>query len=251
MTGRRPLRGAVLATLLVATAAVTLAPTTPASAMSIPVTVRVVIGHSAQGREIVAYHRYYAGLVGARPLLVVGQMHGDEETGKSVVAALRTRVLPLGLDLWLVPTVNPDGDAANTRYNAHRVDLNRNFPTSWVKQGAGTRYYSGPKAASEPETQDVMTFLLSLKPWRTISFHAPLNGVDTSTRKDPALAKNLAAWSGYPTKSFTCTTGCHGTMTQFINARTPGAGVTFEFGSSTSTAQLNKVIAAVVRVGTS
>ena len=251
MTVRRPLRGAVLAALLVATAAVTLAPVSPAEAMPIPVTVRVVIGHSVHGREIVAYHRYYAGLAGAHPLLVVGQMHGDEETGKSVVAALRTRVLPVGLDLWLIPTVNPDGDAANTRYNAHSVDLNRNFPTSWIKQGSGTRYYSGPKAASEPETQDVEGFLLSLKPWRTISFHAPLNGVDTSTGKDPALAKNLAAWSGYPSKAFTCTTGCHGTMTQFINASTPGAGVTFEFGSSTSTTQLNKVIAAVIRIGTS
>ena len=39
-------------------------------------------------------------------------------------------------------------------------------------------------------------------------------------------------------------------MTQFINAETPGAAVTFEFGSSTSTAQLNKVVAAVLRVGT-
>ena len=63
MTGRRPLRGAVLAALLVATAAVTLAPVSPAEAMPIPVTVRVVIGHSVQGREIVAYHRYYAGAV--------------------------------------------------------------------------------------------------------------------------------------------------------------------------------------------
>ena len=74
--------------------------------------------------------------------------------------------------------------------------------------------------------------------------------MDTSTPKDPALAKDLAAWSGYPTKAFTCTTGCHGTMTQFINARTPGAAVTFEFGTSTSTARLNKVVAAVIRVGT-
>ena len=88
-------------------------------------------------------------------------MHGDEETGKSVVAALRTRVLPVGMDLWLIPTVNPDGDAHNTRYNAHEVDLNRNFPTSWVKQGGGTRYYSGPSAASEPETRQVRDFLLA------------------------------------------------------------------------------------------
>ena len=130
----------------------------------------------------------------------------------------------MGMDLWLIPTVNPDGDAHNTRYNAHRVDLNRNFPTSWVKQGTGTRYYSGPKAASEPETRTSVTSCSRSSRGARSRSTRPLNGVDTSTGKDPALAKDLAAWSGYPTKSFTCTTGCHGTMTQFINAKTPGAG---------------------------
>ncbi len=65
-----------------------------ASAMPLPVTERVVIGYSVQGREIVAYHRFTAGRVGAKPFLVLGQMHGNEETGKRVVAALRSRVLP-------------------------------------------------------------------------------------------------------------------------------------------------------------
>ena len=249
MTGRRP-RGAVVLIALVAIAGSLLAASGPAQAIPLPVTERVVIGLSSQGREIVAYHRYTAGLVGSHPFLVIGQIHGDEETGKSVAKALRTRTLPVGMDLWIIPTVNPDGDARNTRYNARSVDLNRNFPTSWVKQGKGTRYYSGPSAASEPETRAVRDFLLRIKPWRTVSIHNPLNGVDTSNGKDPALARDLAKWSGYPTKSFTCTTGCHGTMTQFINAETPGAAVTFEFGSSTTTAQLNRVIDAIIRVGT-
>jgi protein MpaA len=249
MTGWRPGRTAALLAL-VTVAGSLLASAGPAQAIPVPVTERVVIGLSSQGREIVAYHRYTAGLVGSPPFLVIGQMHGDEETGKLVAKALRTRVLPVGMNLWIIPTINPDGDARNTRYNARSVDLNRNFPTSWIKQGKGTRYFSGPRAASEPETKAVRNFLLQIQPWRTVSIHSPLNGVDSSNGKDPALARNLAKWSGYPTRSFTCATGCHGTMTQFINAETPGAAVTFEFGSSTSTAQLHRVIAAVVRVGT-
>lgn len=249
MTGRRPRRVAAFLVLAAASAAL-IAPAGPAQAIPLPVTERVVIGLSSQGREIVAYHRYTAGLIGSHPFLVIGQMHGDEETGKSVAKALRARTLPVGMDLWIIPTINPDGDRRDTRYNARAVDLNRNFPTSWIKQGKGTRYYSGPRAASEPETKAVRDFLLVVQPWRTVSIHNPLNGVDSSNPKDPALARDLARWSGYPTKSFTCTTGCHGTMTQFINAETPGAAVTFEFGSSTTTAQLNRVIDAIIRVGT-
>jgi hypothetical protein len=31
-------------------------------------------------------------------------------------------------DLWIMPLQNPDGHVANSRYNAHGVDLNRNYP---------------------------------------------------------------------------------------------------------------------------
>lgn len=222
-----------------------------ASAMPLPVTERVVIGHSVQGREIVAYHRFTAGRVGSKPFLVLGQMHGNEESGKRVVAALRSRVLPANLDLWVIPTLNPDGDLRDTRRNARGVDLNRNFPESWVKQGAGTSYYAGPSPASEPETRALRDFVLAVQPWRTVSFHTPLYGVDKGSGKDPALARDLASWSGYPLRSFTCNSGCRGTMTQFVNARTSGSAVTFEFGRSTTTAQLNRVIDAVIRVGAS
>jgi len=241
---RRP--GALLGVLAVAASALGMA-APPAEAFAVPITQKVVIGHSVHGRAIVAYHRYTAGQLG-RPFLVVGQMHGDEETGKRVVAQLLKRSLPAGVDLWVIPTVNPDGDAANTRDNARGVDLNRNFSVSWIKQGSGSRYYSGPKALSEPESRAVRVFLLDLEPWRTVSFHNPLNGVDNSLTKDPSLVKNLAAWSGYSLKSFTCNGGCHGTMTQFINAKTPGAGVTFEFGTSTSDARITKVTDAILRL---
>lgn len=245
---RLPVTGAVLFGALALLVA--LLPSAPAEAIGLPITERIVIGHSVQGRDIVAYHRHTQGRPGTRALLVVGQMHGDEKTGKRAISALRKASLPAGMDLWLIPTVNPDGNAHNTRDNAHGVDLNRNFPASWVKRGNGSRYFSGPRARSEPETRAVQAFIAQLRPWRTVSFHNPLYGVDASLGKDPSLARHLATWSGYPLRSFTCNNGCHGTMTQFINQRTPGAAVTFEFGSATSSARLGRVVRAVLRVGT-
>ena len=59
-------------------------------------------------------------------------MHGDEHAGV-VVARLgaQVRVPTAGRNLWVIPTMNPDGDAAHTRQNAHHVDLNRNWPYHW------------------------------------------------------------------------------------------------------------------------
>src|SRR6187399_2607955 len=117
------------------------------------------IGRSARGKPIVATR--YGDATSGRVALVVGVIHGDEPGGLRVVAALR-RIAPgvEGAQLWLIPTVNPDGLRSQTRKNVHGVDLNRNFPYRWrdhVPQSSG--YYPGPHPASEPETQAVMSFV--------------------------------------------------------------------------------------------
>jgi murein peptide amidase A len=59
--------------------------------------------------------------------VVVGCIHGNETAGIAIANALE-RLSPRDLDLWIVADLNPDGAAADTRQNAHGVDLNRNFP---------------------------------------------------------------------------------------------------------------------------
>jgi protein MpaA len=135
----------------------------------------LVIGHSVRGRPIVAYER---GDPSAPAALVVGVIHGSEPAGLAVVSRLRRAVLPQGVHLWLVPTVNPDGLAAGTRQNAHGVDLNRNWPTAWRPNGRPwDGYYSGPRPMSEPENRATRAFILRVKPALTIWYHQPLDVV--------------------------------------------------------------------------
>jgi len=106
---------------------------------------------------------------------VVGSIHGNETQGQRVVRRLahhQARDLR-GVELWLITTVNPDGVAANTRGNAHSVDLNRNYPYAWKPIPPSSGYYSGPGPASEPETKAMRAFLRRERPDLTIWYHQP------------------------------------------------------------------------------
>src|SRR5438270_2900790 len=102
-------------------------PTRPASPSRHPR--RFTIGHSVQGRPIDAYQLGQAG--SARPILVVGCIHGNEPAGIAIASRLLHAKPPPGSSLWVVPELNPDGVRAHTRQNADGVDLNRNFPRHW------------------------------------------------------------------------------------------------------------------------
>ena len=211
-----------------------------------PVVEHVVIGTSVQGRPIVAVHRWRPGAT--RTLLVIGNIHGDEQAGLRVVHRLRTHSLPAAVDLWVIRSANPDGTAADRRTNAHGVDLNRNFPRHWVSAGRGTSNWSGPRAASEPETRALLSFVRRIQPRTTIVFHQPLDGVDAYRAKSMTLVRRLARESGLPVKSFDCHGGCHGTFTDWLNTRTPGRAVTVEFGAHATGAQIARMKRAVLTV---
>src|SRR3954463_9239855 len=110
--------------------------------------VAAIAGYSAEHRPISLLH---VPGPGAR-VLVVGSIHGNEAAGIAIVRALE-RSHPHA-DLWLVPTLNPDGLARGTRQNAHGIDLNRNFAAGWRPCGPpGSVYAAGPRPFSEPETR--------------------------------------------------------------------------------------------------
>jgi predicted deacylase len=207
---------------------------------------RVVIGTSVSGRDIVAVHRWVVGAT--RTTMVVGSMHGDEPAGTRVVRRLRSASVPPGVDLWLVPTMNPDGTAAGRRTNDHGVDLNRNFPWHWRLAGAGTSTWSGPEPASEPETRAVQALLRQVRPRTVVVLHQPLFGVDSYHAKSMTLVRRLARELDLPVRTFDCGGGCHGTLTEWQNARLPGRAVTVELARTASDWRVRHTARGLMRV---
>ncbi len=162
-----------------------------------------VIGTSVQGRPITAYHR---GTAGGIVILVVGVIHGNEDDGLAVIDLLRTMPVPAGYDLWLMPMLNPDGQANQTRTNANGVDLNRNFPYDWgpIAQ-PGDSEYSGTGPASEPETQAFIAFTQRIVPRLTLWYHQNAFLIQPSQRADGPLRKKYAELTGLPYESLSGT----------------------------------------------
>jgi murein peptide amidase A len=179
---------------LIGLSAAALAVAAPASALP-----RQLIGHSVKGRPIEVLER---GTSGGRPVLVVGCIDGNEPAGIAIVRRLERLTPPAGVDLWLLPVLNPDGLAAGTLGNADGVDLNRNFPYRWRHlRGTGT-LDSGPRPLSEPESRAAYRLLLRVRPQLSIWFHQHLAVVDISEGSQ-ALERRFARLVGLPAVSLT------------------------------------------------
>jgi N-acetylmuramoyl-L-alanine amidase len=186
-----------------------------ASALSIAAALPgLVPGHSVEGRPIKA-ERIGPADAPAK-VLVVGSIHGNEPAGKAVIARLRHVRPPRGTALWLVEDANPDGAAANRRWNAHDVDLNRNFPYRWQPQDGV--YESGPGPASEPETQALQRLISRVHPRVTIWYHQALTMVVRSAG-DPKLQRLYSRLSGLPWKRLPA---YHGTAVSWQNSTFKG-----------------------------
>jgi len=99
-------------------------------------------GKTVRGREM-WYMRITSknSLTPSKPkLLYISSMHGDEVTGKEMMVYLiRDLLASYGInqrmtnlidhtELFLMPSMNPDGTEMSQRFNANGVDLNRDFP---------------------------------------------------------------------------------------------------------------------------
>ncbi|MEE2758141.1 MAG: M14 family metallopeptidase [Myxococcota bacterium] len=152
--------------------------------------IRHTIGRSVEGRPIDAI-QIKSSSTSARSVLVCANIHGVEFIAVEVALGLLKRAaegcfrvaeLLQKVDLWIIPTLNPDayfrtwqqqgqGVLAELRTNANGVDLNRNYPRpsdtqkTWLKFGGwrlGSQdptnaFYRGASALSEPETRALAT----------------------------------------------------------------------------------------------
>lgn len=194
--------------------------TPPATTPAAPTIETIDIGRSVEGRAIEATQ---IGDGEQLALVVIGAIHGDEANTRSLVEGLIEHhsadpdTVSAESTLYIIPALNPDGLAANTRQNANGVDLNRNWPTDdWQADAARTRGVvdgsGGSAPGSEPEVQALSQWLLKkIKPntdeiW-LLSYHSaypPDGGVQpgysvsgTPGPEAAQLAQNVAELTGY------------------------------------------------------
>lgn len=135
------------------------------------------LGRSVRGRPIRAFRT--GDQRSRRRFLVVGSIHGNEPAGLAVTRSL-LRLPRIPIDLWVVPSFNPDGLAAGTRGNARGVDLNRDFD-----------------AFSQRETRIARRLIERLRPDVSIWFHQP-QAVVRAWGASRATARRYARLAGEP-----------------------------------------------------
>jgi len=193
-----------------------------------------LVGTSVQGRTIDAYT--YGN--GGTSLLFVGGMHGGYEWNSVLLAYIfmdyleaHPELIPTSTSIIVIPSENPDGvykaigkegrfditdvpkniSLASARFNAHAVDLNRNFDCNWEPKGVwqGKTVSAGTAPFSEPETKALRDFIFKTHPSAAIFWHSQANAVYASECNTGIIPETLdimnayAHAAGYPAvKSF-------------------------------------------------
>lgn len=158
-----------------------------------------VLGTSVEGRPIRAAR--VPGRAARTSLLVCAGIHGPEYIGTAVALGFleRVRSLSLDADVWVLPSLNPDGYARTwarggegaldeLRSNARHVDLNRNFPLPapqrrvWLAFGGWRTgsddpqnpFFRGTGPASEPETAALVKLVADVPFAASASLHSSM-----------------------------------------------------------------------------
>ena len=187
-----------------------------------------VIGQSAGGNDIVAYH--YGS--GDTEILLVAGIHGGYSWNTTALGyELMNHLESIENDLeavriTVIPTLNPDGletvfgtvasiDFASAptvnatipgRFNAHEVDLNRNFDCQWQASGTwqNQTVSGGSQAFSEPETQAIRDYVEANDIAGAIAWYSAAGGVYSSNcgagvlPATTIMTNTYAEAAGYP-----------------------------------------------------
>ena len=194
-----------------------------------------IIGTSVEGRKIESY-TYGAG---KNQLVFVGGIHGGYEWNSVLLAYdfmdyldANPSAIPENIKVTVIPSANPDAVfkvvgkkgrftvedvstnkdlLASARFNAHKVDLNRNFACNWQATSTwqSKAVSAGTEAFSEPEAEAIKNFAEKNNPAAFVFWHSQANAVYASECNDGILPETLtimntyAKAAGYPAvKSF-------------------------------------------------
>jgi predicted deacylase len=159
-------------------------------------------------------------------LLFVGGVHGGYEWNSTYLAyrmldhlEANPGLLPEGVGVTIIPTLNPDGlfavtgkegrftvdDVPDTtppgeaRFNANQVDLNRNFDCKWQPESSwkGNTVSAGSAAFSEPEAAALRDYVLTHKPKAVVFWHSQANAVYASECEAGILAGTREIMDAY------------------------------------------------------
>jgi protein MpaA len=168
-----------------------------------------IAGYSVKGRPIVYLTLGY----GPETILIMATIHGNEPAGTPLVRRLNTYLqnnpdMLAGRTVILMPVANPDGLELKSRYNANKVDLNRNF----AAENRVNNKENGPAGLSEPESQAIEQIIRQHTPDRIVSLHQMVGqNYDDLAQKFPAgcidydgpgerLANHMAEYCELPVK---------------------------------------------------
>jgi hypothetical protein len=165
------------------------------------------LGTSAGGRPITG-HRFGAGNA---KIALIGGIHGGQESNttllvETAVAYFRDQpdqIAP-GVELDLIPCVNPDGCSSGRRTNDHGVDLNRNWDNNWspIAYWGKEPVDPGPFAFSEPETRSLRDFLTGVGFGAVVFYHSSAARIFVGTCGEPPdatiqMVERLSHATGY------------------------------------------------------
>jgi len=181
------------------------------------------IGKSTEGKDISLYQ--YGD--GDTEILFVGGIHGGYEWNTVLLAyeaidylEANPQAIPNNIKVTIIPVLNPDGlnkvvgtstrfsltdvpkdetEAVDGRFNANKVDLNRNFDCDWQTSGTwqNKTVSGGSQVFSESESQAMKSYIENHDPQAVVVWYSAAGGVFSSSCHNGISAETKALTSAY------------------------------------------------------